>query len=227
MIELAFRLLLSGHSSSLNDGMMSFFAYTRAIRPGFFSVLLLLVSVNIFAGEQEVRDPREFFFTQSFGDLPEELATARKQGKQGILLFFEAEGCPYCLAMLKRVFNQKQVQDWYQEHFLSIAIDIHGDVEIKDFDGITLPSKVFSEHRKVFMTPLISFIDLGGIEIYRHLGMVKTPEEFLVMGEYIVGKHYFDTEYKVFAKRQGLLQAQDTLVTPAEEGSTRHRYKKE
>jgi thioredoxin-related protein len=129
--------------------------------------------------------------------------------------------------MLKQVFSQKQVQDWYQEHFLSIAIDIHGDVEIKDFDGITLPSKVFSEHRKVFKTPLISFIDLDGIEIYRHLGMVKTPEEFLVMGEYIVGKHYFDTEYKVFAKKQGLLQAEDTLTTSAEEGSTRHRYKKE
>jgi len=190
-------------------------------------ILLLLTTSNTLAMENDSRDPREFFFTQSFGDMPEELQTARAQGKQGILLFFEAEGCPYCLAMLKRVFNQKQVQDWYQEHFLSIAIDIHGDVEIKDFDGITLPSKVFSEHRKVFMTPLISFIDLDGIEIYRHLGMVKTPEEFLVVGEYIVGKHYFDTEYKVFAKKQGLLQAQDTLTTSAEEGATRHRYKKE
>jgi len=190
-------------------------------------ILLLLTTSNTLAMENDSRDPREFFFTQSFGDMPEELQTARAQGKQGILLFFEAEGCPYCLAMLKRVFNQKQVQDWYQEHFLSIAIDIHGDVEIKDFDGITLPSKVFSEHRKVFMTPLISFIDLDGIEIYRHLGMVKTPEEFLVVGEYIVGKHYFDTEYKVFAKKQGLLQAEDTLTTSAEEGSTRHRYKNE
>ena len=194
--------------------------------PPLLSILLFLVTANVFAGEQDVRDPREFFFTQSFGDMPEELAAAKKQGKQGMLLFFEAEGCPYCLAMLKRVFNKKQVQDWYQEHFLSIAIDIHGDVEIKDFDGITLPSKVFSEHRKVFMTPLISFIDLDGIEIYRHLGMVKTPEEFLVMGEYIVGKHYFDTEFKVFAKKQGLLQEEDAQITPAEETSTRHRYNK-
>ena len=175
--------------------------------------LLLLTSLSVFATEQEVRDPREFFFTQSFGDLPEELQTARQQGKQGMLLFFEAEGCPYCQAMLKRVFSQKSVQDWYRERFLSIAIDIHGDVEIKDFDGITLPSKVFSEQRKVSMTPVLSFIDLNGIEIYRHLGMVKTPEEFLVMGEYIAGKHYFDTEYKVFAKQRGLLNARDTLVT--------------
>ena len=189
---------------------------SRCRLPGWCIVilhLLLLTSLSVFATEQEVRDPREFFFTQSFGDLPEELQAARQQGKQGMLLFFEAEGCPYCQAMLKRVFSQKSVQDWYRERFLSIAIDIHGDVEIKDFDGITLPSKVFSEQRKVSMTPVLSFIDLNGIEIYRHLGMVKTPEEFLVMGEYIAGKHYFDTEYKVFAKQRGLLNARDTLVT--------------
>jgi thioredoxin-related protein len=185
--------------------------------PGLLSVLFFLVTANVLAAEQAVRDPREFFFTQSFGDMPEELATAKKQGKQGMLLFFEADGCPYCMAMLKRVFNQKRVQDWYQEHFLSIAIDIHGDVEIKDFDNVTLPSKVFSEQRNVFMTPVVSFIDLEGIEVYRHLGMVKTPEEFLLMGEYIVGKHYFDTEFKVFANKRGMQQSKDVLITPGEE----------
>ena len=185
--------------------------------PGLLSALLLLVTANVLAEEQAARDPREYFFTQSFGDMPEELATAKKQGKQGVLLFFEAEGCSYCVAMLKRVFNQKKVQDWYQQHFLSIAIDIHGDVDIKDFDNVTLPSKVFSEQRKVFMTPVVSFIDLEGIEVYRHLGMVKTPEEFLVMGEYIVDKHYFDTEFKVFANKRGMQQSQDVLITPGAE----------
>ena len=188
------------------------------------SLLLWSVAASVFAAGDDTRDPREYFFTQSFGDMPEELAMAKKQGKQGMLLFFEAEGCPYCLAMLKRVFNQKQVQDYYQQHFISVAIDIHGDVEIKDFDGITLPSKMFSEQRRVFMTPVVSFIDLDGNEVYRHLGMVKTPAEFLVMGEYIVGKHYFDTEYKTFAIKQGLLQATDKLITPSEETATKHRY---
>jgi len=169
--------------------------------------LLLVMMANTLVADDSVRDPREFFFTQSFGDLPEELAAARQQGKQGMFLFFEAEDCRYCIAMLRNVFSQRRVQDWYQEHFLSLAIDIHGDVEITDFDGITLPSKVFSEQRGVFITPVLSFIDLDGNEIYRHLGMIKTPEEFLVMGEYIVGKHYLDTEFRVFAKRQASQQS--------------------
>ena len=69
------------------------------------------------------------------------------------------------------------------------------------------------------MTPVLSFIDLDGIEIYRHLGMVKTPQEFLVMGEYIVGQHYFDTEFKNFSKNKGLQSAGETKATPVFEGS--------
>jgi thioredoxin-related protein len=98
-------------------------------------------------------------------------------------------------------------------------VDIHGDVEIKDFDGITLPSKVFASHRRVSMTPVLSFIDLDGSEIYRHLGMVKSPEEFLLMGEYIADGHYLDTEFRVFAKKKGMEDTEDTHVTPMQKSS--------
>ena len=182
---------------------------------GLLLALPILLSEVALAGETETRDAREFFFTQTFGDLPEEMQAAREQGKIGMLLFFEAEECPYCQYMLRKIFNQKHVQDWYRERFVNIAVDIHGDVELKDFDGITLPSKVFSDHRRIFLTPVVSFLDLNGVEIHRHLGMTKTPEDFLLLGEYIEGEHYFDTEFKVFAKARGLKNGDDVLITPA------------
>ncbi len=186
----------------------------RAVPAVFLLALFVLATGVVLAGEADTRDAREYFFEQTFGDLPEEMQAAREQGKIGMLLFFEAEDCPYCQYMLRKIFNQKHVQDWYRERFVSIAVDIHGDVELKDFDGITLPSKVFSDHRRIFLTPVVSFLDLNGVEIYRHLGMTKTPEDFLLLGEYIEGKHYFDTEFKVFAKARGL-QGDDVLITPA------------
>ena len=149
--------------------------------------------------------------------MPEELQTARAQGKQGILLFFEADGCRYCAAMRKGVLSKREVQDWYREKFVNIAIDIHGDVEIKDFDGVTLPEKMIAEHRRVFLTPTFSFIDLDGAEVYRHVGLVKTVGEFLAMGEYVAGKHYFDQEFSVYARSQGIGIPEDMLVTPAGE----------
>jgi hypothetical protein len=46
--------------------------------------------------------------------------------------------------------------------------------------------------------------------------MIKTPEEFLMQGEYIEGRHYFDLEFKVFAERQGM-QEEEIYATPAGE----------
>ena len=187
----------------------------RAVPAVFLLALSVLATGVVLAGEANTRDAREYFFEQTFGDLPEEMQAAREQGKLGMLLFFEAEDCPYCQYMLRKIFNQKHVQDWYRERFVNIAVDIHGDVELKDFDGITLPSKVFSDHRRIFLTPIMSFLDLNGIEIYRHLGMTKTPEDFLLLGEYIEGEHYFDTEFKVFAEARGLMDEDKVLITPA------------
>ncbi len=150
------------------------------------------------AAEPEIRDPRAHFFTQSFGDLPEELEAARAAGKLGLLLFFEQEGCPYCARMERSVLNRADVQDWYNERFVTIAVDINGDVELTDFDGVTLPSKVFARHRRVFTTPTLSFIDFQGAEVHRRTSMVTTPEEFLRLGRYVAEGHYTDTTWQVF-----------------------------
>ena len=185
--------------------------------PRFAALAILLPALAIAgAAADATRDPDAYFFTQTFGDLREEAATAREAGKLGMLLFFEADACPYCQKMRRQVLSSPAVQAWFAPRFVSIAVDIHGDVELTDFDGISLPSKVFADHRKVFLTPVVSFISLDGGEIYRHVGMIKTPDEMLLLGKYIEGKHYYDTEYRVFAQQQGL-QDQGILVTPGDE----------
>ena len=189
---------------------------THRPAPLLAALAIFLSSLASLATASETRDPDEYFFTQTFGDLREEMETARADGKQGMLLFFKADACPYCQHMLQEVFADRDVQEWFGKRFVSIAVDIHGDVELIDFDGIALPSKVFSDHRKVFLTPVVSFIDLGGNEVYRHLGMIKTPEQMLLVGRYIDEKHYYDTEFQKFAQQQGM-QNEGMLSTPGEE----------
>jgi thioredoxin-related protein len=192
---------------------------TLTVRAALAVLLLALPGLRATAGadDAEFRDPRAYFFTPTFGDLIEEMQLARDEGKLGMLLFFEADACQYCQAMLKNVLADKQVQDWYTERFVNIAIDIHGDVELTDFDGITLPSKVFSDQRQVFLTPVVSFIDLDGNEVYRHLGMIRTPAEFLLLGEYVAGNHQYLMEFATYEKRHGLQPDGDVIVTPAGE----------
>jgi len=179
-------------------------------------LVLGLICVTAFADEStDTREPREFFFAQTFGDLPEELEEAKKSGKSGLLLFYEQEGCPYCSRMMQTVFNQRRVQDWYAEHFLSITIDIRGDVELRDVDGITLPSKVFAQHRKIKLSPVISFLDLNGVEIFRKSGMVSNPEEFLLMGRYITEGRFTDTVFADYLAEKGFESNGEVLLTPA------------
>ena len=179
-------------------------------------VLLLLGSGILAQEEVEPRDPREHFFIQSFGDLPEELAEAKKAGKIGLMLFFEQDGCAYCRAMMNKVLNQRPVQDWYRKRFVSIAVDIRGDVELMDFDGVTLPSKAFAIQRRAVMTPVITFIDLNGSEIFRKWGMISTPEEFLLMGAYIEEKRYLDISFDDYARQRGREPGPEVFLTPVD-----------
>ena len=181
------------------------------------SLVLLLLGSDILAQEEpEPRDPREYFFTQSFGDLPEELSEAKKAGKIGLMLFFEQDGCAYCRAMMNKVLNQRPVQDWYGKRFVSIAVDIRGDVELTDFDGVTLPSKAFAIQRRAVMTPVITFIDLDGSEIFRKWGMVATPEEFLLMGAYIEEQSYLDISFDDYVRQKGREPSPEVFLTPVD-----------
>ena len=97
------------------------------------------------------------------------------------------------------------------------GLDFNGDVELTDFDGITLPSKVFSGHRRIFFTPVIAVVDLDGNEMYRHLGMIRTADELLVLGEYIAGDHHYRMEFKTYAMEHGMHDKEGILMMPAGE----------
>lgn len=152
-------------------------------------ILSLSLSSNTFAGEP--RDPYKFFFDESWGDLPEELAKAKEQKKSGVLVFFEMDECPWCHYMKMNVLNQPEVQDYFRKHFIIVAVDIEGDIEMVNFKGKTTKQKdfAFKEHR-VRATPVFAFFDLNGKRVHKHIGKTNGTKELLWMGEYIVeGAH--------------------------------------
>ena len=117
------------------------------------------------------RDPYKYFFDQSLGDFTEELARAKAEGKQGVMLFFEMDDCPFCHRMKTTVLNQPEVQAYYRKHFLSFPVDVEGDVEITDFQGRTYTEKTFAEKvNRVRATPVFAFYDLNGRQVARYTG---------------------------------------------------------
>ena len=168
-----------------------------------FRLSLLLFGALLFAqaGAATPRDPEQYFFDETFGNFQEELSLARQDGKQGVLLFFQQEDCPFCHRMKTTVLNQPEVQDYYKKHFHIFSIDIEGDLEITDFQGRPTTQKEFSfKQFKVRATPVFAFFDLDGNLIARHTGPTKGVQEFLWLGEFVADAHYHNENFARFKR---------------------------
>ena len=173
-----------------------------AVFRGLLSVLVMLWAVTAQAAPQ-TRDPMTHFFHQGFGDLPDELATARTEGKLGLLVMFDNAECPWCQKMKATVFNQVRVQDYYRKYFRIVAIDTEGDAPMVDFSGKEMAQKDFAfKHNRVRATPVFIFFDLDGKKLVRYTGATRNAEEFLWLGEFVVEGHYRSKRFTAFKREK-------------------------
>lgn len=170
-----------------------------AIRSVLMSLLLLTAGLPVQVAAATA------FFDQTFGDFTEELATAADEGKQGILLMFEMDECPFCHRMKTTVLNQPEVEAYFREHFLIFAIDIEGDIEVVDFDGTPTTMKALAAQQyRVRATPVFLFVGLDGQPMPRgrYTGATRNAEEFLLLGRYFVEGHNTQESFTRFKRRQ-------------------------
>ncbi len=153
-----------------------------------FAGLVFLLSFNLAVAE--TRDAQEYFFDATLGDFQVELADAKKNGKQGVLLMYELDYCPSCFRMKQTILNQSKVQDYYQKHFSIFLINLKGDVAMVDFKGKTTTEKAFGIEQSIYAVPVFDFFDLEGNRIVRFPGAAKDADEFLLLGRYIVEGAY-------------------------------------
>jgi thioredoxin-related protein len=147
------------------------------------------------------RDPGTHFFDQSFGNLKEELDSAKAEGKRGVLIMFNDPDCPWCAKMKATVLSRAGVQDYYRRHFRNLHIDTRGDGTITGFDGREMAEKdyAFKEHR-VRATPVFIFVGFDGRVVHRHTGVTRDAEEFLWLGEFVADGHYRQTNFTSFKR---------------------------
>lgn len=180
-------------------------SYSRFLRFGTALVAILLLSnvVAIAGSYAATRDPQEYFFQQSFGDLREELQTAKQDGKKALLIMFDNADCPWCLKMKTTILNQVEVQDYFRKHFQIIEIDTEGSKPVINFDGKQYLEKDFTLIlNRVRATPVFIFFDLNGKQIVRHTGTVRDQAEFMWLGEFVVGEHYKTKRFAVYKRER-------------------------
>jgi thioredoxin-related protein len=107
------------------------------------------------------------WFTQSFLDLDEDLASAVAAGKKGLMVYFGQRRCAYCHKLMKVNFGMPDIVEYTKRHFEVVPIDIWGVAEVTDVDGATLTERDIALKHKTNFTPSIVFFGEKGKEILR------------------------------------------------------------
>lgn len=93
----------------------------------------------------------------TFKDLAEDLDEANAEGKR-LVLFFEQRGCIYCTKMHKEVFPRPEISQMIEDNYFVVQLNLHGDVEVVDFDGEALSEKQMARKWGILFTPSILFM---------------------------------------------------------------------
>jgi thioredoxin-related protein len=142
------------------------------------------------------------FFDTSLGDFQEELEIAQEEGKQGIMLFFEMDECPFCHWMKTNVLNKPEVQRYFKKNFKIFAVEIEGDIEITDFKGNLTTEKEFAfKQFRVRATPVIAFFDLKGNLTTKYTGRTSSAKEFKLLGKYVISGDYKKMKFSKYKRK--------------------------
>ncbi|ORU89621.1 MAG: hypothetical protein A6F71_01280 [Cycloclasticus sp. symbiont of Poecilosclerida sp. M] len=172
-----------------------------------FIIFILLLPLWVTAGSSapnnKVTEPS--FFHSFSGSIVSELDQIKEQTKTGVVLFFSTQHCRFCKRMKATVFNQRSVQEYYRQHFRILELDIESDTTLVDELAQTTPYLDYAKRHRVRLTPTIVFLNHAGETVYRHVGMIADPQEFIWLAEYVVSnqtrKQNF-TNFKINKRQQ-------------------------
>lgn len=125
-----------------------------------FIVSLLYVLVPIWAFSAELGDDglhKQNWMRDTFKDLREDLGEANMEGKR-LVLMFEQRGCIYCSKMHKDVYSRDNVSNYIDENFFVVQLNLHGDLEVTDFDGEVLSEKAMARKWNILFTPTVLYL---------------------------------------------------------------------
>ncbi|UOA19098.1 hypothetical protein DSM14862_01885 [Sulfitobacter indolifex] len=93
----------------------------------------------------------------TFKDLREDLEEANAEDKR-LMLMFEQRGCVYCTKMHEEVYPASEISEYIEENYFVVQLNLHGDIEVTDFDGETLSEKQMARKWGMLFTPTLMFL---------------------------------------------------------------------
>ncbi len=126
----------------------------------FFLAIMALALLSFPAGASEVGEDglhKQDWFSITFRDIKEDIATAREANKR-LVMIFEQRGCIYCREIHENVLSDPQVRDYLKANYMIVQYNLYGDEEVIDSDGDVLSEKTAARKWGVLFTPTFMFM---------------------------------------------------------------------
>ncbi len=140
------------------------------------------------------------WFKSTFLDLPEDLASAIDDGKQGLIVYFGQRHCAYCEAMHKTVFNRPDLKAYIDRYFDVVAIDVWGKLEVTTMRGKESNETQFANDEGTYFTPSLLFYNAQGKEVLRLRGYYP-PYVIRAALDYIISQSYHKESFREYQNR--------------------------
>jgi thioredoxin-related protein len=127
------------------------------------------------------------WFANSLLDFKDEVAEAARSGKR-VMVYFGQDGCPYCKALMKANFGPGPIADKTRSHFVAVALNLWGDLEVNWVDGQRASEKDLARRLRVQFTPTLMFLETDGRVVLRLNGYLP-PERFTHVLDYLIERH--------------------------------------
>jgi len=177
---------------------------TNRLKLPIICAILLSICTRVslaYSSAPPINSPKHDLLHSFSQDITAELDLAKQHNKTGLLLFFSTQHCPFCQRMKNTVFNQASVQQYFRPRFQMIEIDIESEKILIDQQQ-RISYRSFAQSKRVRLTPTIVFLNLSGELLYKHIGMIANPTEFIWLGEYVSKGHASEQSFAHFKRHK-------------------------
>jgi len=155
------------------------------------------------------------WFKQSFWDLGDDIAEARKAGKIGIMIYSSAQTCTYCIAFIEQSLNNPEIEKRLRKQFDVLGMEVIDDAEITDADGNKYLVKDFLKKYKAYVTPTLLFFGKDGKLLLRITGYYP-PDKFRKVLDYFEGSHFENESWRTYFAKQEAAAGAAEIIKDAE-----------
>ncbi len=142
------------------------------------------------------------WFTDSFLELGDDLATAKGNGKH-LMVLWEQNACPYCRELHEVNFERREITDYIKQNFDVIQLNMFGARKVLDFDGEALEERDLASKWGVNFTPTTVLFhnenngakSIAKAETFRLPGYLK-PFHYLSSLEFVAAEKFREQSFQ-------------------------------